>query len=225
MKRKTAIYLGWSDVPVSAEVNKILRKTFDIRYSRHCGPGEKVDQGTLADLEVDFLFSFGPVIASRRLLDSLSVAAINFHTAPPRWPGRGSVSFALFEGDREFGVTAHLMTENIDAGPILRVLRFPIRRDDSVETLHSRTLAQIPRLVETVVDNLAKNDWRVVPSREKWARKALRRKDLLDLMQIHATDSAAVAARKIRACAHPRKPGPYVVKHGRRFWYLENRVS
>ena len=153
-------------------------------------------------------------------MNSLRVGAINFHTAPPRWPGRGSCSFALLAGDKSFGVTAHLMTEEIDSGPILHVLRFRIEVSDTAETLNRKALEYIPKLVLEVVSNLQANNWTPVPSGEVWERKALRQKDLEKVMHINDNDSEEAVIAKIRAFSHSKKPGPYVIKYGRKFWYL-----
>lgn len=88
---------------------------------------------------VDFLISFlNPVIVPKTTLHTVRIAAVNIHPAPPEWPGVGCVSYALFRGDREFGVTAHVMTEDVDAGPIIRVIRFPVLEFDDNESLSLR---------------------------------------------------------------------------------------
>lgn len=219
---KTAIYLGWREAPASEEVLTLLKEDFEVRYAQHCSFHEAVDQERLVSLQADFLFNFGPVIIQEKLLKSCGIAPINFHTAPPDWPGRGSCSFALYHGDRDFGVTAHIMDKALDSGPILKVLRFPIELHDTVESLHEKTLQKIPELVKELIADLKRHEWKPLPVSETWAKKALRQKDLMQLMEIHEDDSAGEIARKIRAFAHSSKPGPYVVKNGLRFWYLKN---
>jgi methionyl-tRNA formyltransferase len=221
-KKKTAIYFGWATSDISRQVLEILSKDFKIVFSHHCAFEDRLDQEKLTKLSADFLFSFGPLIVRKPLLESISLASINLHTAPPRWPGRGSVSFALFHGDKEFGVTAHLMNEEVDSGPILRVLRFPILKNDSVETIHEKTLRKIPELTQRIVDDLKKNDWKIILSHESWKRKATRQRDLLELMQIKDDDSDLMIARKVRAFAHSKKPGPYFVKGNYKFWFFKN---
>lgn len=225
MVKKSGIYLGWAQTPVSAEVLTVLQDSLDIRYSRHCRFGESLDQAALAQRRVDLLCSFGPVLVSQALLDSVGIAAINFHTGPPRWPGRGSCSFALLAGDTDFGVTAHVMTAQPDSGPIMRVHRFPIAPDETAETLHAKTLHAIPELVRAVMEDLVRSEWHVRASGETWERRALRQRDLMDAMRIEDDDSETMVQRKIRAFAHSKKPGPYMVRHGYRFWYVHQADS
>lgn len=59
------------------------------------------------------------------LLDTLK-AAYNFHGAPPEFPGRDPHHWAIHRDAAEYGATLHVMTEKVDAGPILRVCRFPM---------------------------------------------------------------------------------------------------
>lgn len=221
--RKTAVYLGWKGERVSSQLLGILGESFELLFSGEYGFGDAPDQEKLALLKPDFLFSFGPVIVKRRLLEAVKSAAVNFHTAPPRWPGRGSCSFALYEGDREFGVTAHLMTETVDAGPILRVLTFPVRREDTCETLHRRALECIPVLARETIEDLKKNGWKAMPGKLRWERPALRFRDMARLMEITGEDSEDMVNRKIRAFAHSEKPGPYLKRAGHTFWYLAGK--
>ncbi|MCM8811684.1 MAG: hypothetical protein NC910_01360 [Candidatus Omnitrophica bacterium] len=222
-KGNRALYLGWAENPASEAVLTVLKKRFKVVYAGHFRFGEGPDQRKLAAMKADYLFTFGPVLVKERLIRSIQKAAVNFHTGPPEWPGRGSCSFALLHGDKQFGVTAHLLTKEIDAGPILMVRRFPIHLDDIAETLHARTLREIPRLARAVADRLKNSGGQLVPSREWWARKALRMKDMLVAMKIGESDSREIFERKIRAFSYSGKLGPYLVRHGRTFWYMHGK--
>lgn len=222
MSKPSAAFFGWKNSPVAAEVEEILRANFDIKFSEHFSFGDTANQDEIAKLQVAFVFSFGPLILRKQLLDSASVGPINFHTAPPCWPGRGSCSYALLNNDKEFGVTAHIMNEKVDAGPILKVLRFAIEEDDDAETLHFKTLSSIPHLVRGLIDDLKANNMVPIPSGEQWERKALKQKELMPLMRINEEDREETVARKIRAFSHSQKPGPYIEKYGVKFWYLKS---
>lgn len=225
MARADAAYLGWADSPASNEVEQILGASFTLVFTDHFSFGDRFDENAVAPLGVDYLFSFGPTIVRTPLLSRVRRAAINFHTGPPRWPGRGSVSFALLDDDRDFGVTAHLMTETVDAGPILKVIRFPIEMTDTVEALDARAKEAIPRLVEAVVSDLEHGGGAAVPSGERWERPAMTRRDLIAAMRIDDADGPDVVQRKIRAFAHPTRPGPYVERGGVRFWYAADATE
>jgi len=62
---------------------------------------------------------------------------INFHPAPlPDYKGRAGYNTAILDKRNQYGVSAHIIdSEKLDAGPIIRVDRFPI--DPEQENAHS----------------------------------------------------------------------------------------
>jgi methionyl-tRNA formyltransferase len=96
------------------------------------------------------------VVVSPRVLDQVGFGAYNFHPGSPRFPGWGCAHFAIHEGASEFGATAHVMLEKVDAGPIVGVELFdvpPSARASDLEALAYVSLAQMfrrlaPALVE-----------------------------------------------------------------------------
>lgn len=181
------------------------------------GAGPVPNVRALAAGEVDFLFSFlNPAILPPAALTVARRAAINFHPAPPRWPGVGCVSYALYHGDAEFGVTAHLMTETVDAGRIIRVLRFPVVPDDDNESLSRRAQDQALVLFYDVLTEIATTG---EPPRceERWRGPARTRAEFRSWMTVSVTDPADEIRRKVRAVAHPRWPGPLLEAAGYTF--------
>lgn len=69
------------------------------------------------------------------VLSLIGHGAFNFHPGPPDYPGWAPVHFALYDQARQFGVTLHVMTEKVDAGPILDVDLFPIAPRATVASL------------------------------------------------------------------------------------------
>lgn len=80
-----------------------------------------------ANLSRTRLIAFGTdVVVSEELLSRLGFGAYNFHPGPPDYPGWAPASFAVYDGARSFGATAHVMTAKVDAGPIVGVRLFPV---------------------------------------------------------------------------------------------------
>ncbi len=68
---------------------------------------------------------------------------LNIHPSLlPRYPGLETHARALAAGDREAGATVHLVTAELDSGPILAQARVPVRPGDTAETLGLRVLAE-----------------------------------------------------------------------------------
>jgi methionyl-tRNA formyltransferase len=64
------------------------------------------------------------------------LGAFNLHPGPlPRYAGRNPVSWAIFRGEREYGVTIHRMDSGIDTGPVVYQSFFPITAADTALSL------------------------------------------------------------------------------------------
>jgi methionyl-tRNA formyltransferase len=96
-----------------------------------------------------------PEIVSSSTLDRLGYGALNFHPGPPGYPGWAPAHFALYERATEFGATAHVMVERVDAGPIVDVARFPIPAGISVPGLEGLAYAHLAQLFWRMAKSLA----------------------------------------------------------------------
>jgi methionyl-tRNA formyltransferase len=87
-----------------------------------------------------------PEIVPASILVRLGYGAFNFHPGPPAYPGWAPSHFALYDQATEFGATAHVMVEQVDAGPIIDVELFPIPPDISVLGLEGLAYAHLALL-------------------------------------------------------------------------------
>jgi amino acid adenylation domain-containing protein len=111
----------------------------------------------LAPLRFDYLFS----IANLRMLpdDVLALPArlpVNFHDGPlPRHAGLFATSWAILDGDKQHGVTWHVMTAEADTGDVLKQRPVPV---DPAATVHDLDIACFDAGIESfgeLVDELA----------------------------------------------------------------------
>ena len=82
---------------------------------------------------------YSDVVVPQRYLDAMSLEPVNIHPAPPEYPGRRALDFAMRDRVNAYGVTAHIMTLPVDSGPILSVQRFPITPGMTEEALRYLT--------------------------------------------------------------------------------------
>ena len=96
-----------------------------------------------------------PEIVPASILVRLGYGAFNFHPGPPAYPGWAPSHFALYDQATEFGATAHVMVEQVDAGPIIDVELFPIPPDISVLGLEGLAYAHLALLFWRLANSLA----------------------------------------------------------------------
>jgi len=82
---------------------------------------------------------------------------VNIHPSLlPKYPGLATHRRALEAGDAEAGCTVHLVTNDLDDGPILGQAKVPILPGDDEASLEKRVLAEEHRLYPTALAKLVK---------------------------------------------------------------------
>jgi phosphoribosylglycinamide formyltransferase-1 len=96
------------------------------------------------------------------LIDAFPGAILNIHPSLlPAFPGVDAQRQALQHGVRISGVTVHLVTPELDAGPIVVQRSVPVRHDDTVETLSARILVEEHRAYPEAVQIVLDGGWRI----------------------------------------------------------------
>lgn len=109
----------------------------------------------LRDAGADLLLNVHSLhVVHPEVLRAPRIGCFNLHPGPlPRYAGLDTVSWALFRGETDYGVTLHEMAERIDAGGVAYRDDFPVAPDDTALTLYGRCirrgLALVDRLLET----------------------------------------------------------------------------
>jgi len=105
---------------------------------------------------VDWLFSISNLaILSQDVLALARRGAINFHDGPlPQRGGLNTPAWALLEGERRHGVTWHLMTGAVDAGPLLAAEPIAVEEGESAFSLNTRCFEAGLRSFARIVDDL-----------------------------------------------------------------------
>jgi phosphoribosylglycinamide formyltransferase-1 len=86
------------------------------------------------------------------LLDAFPHAILNVHPSLlPAFPGMDAQRQALEYGVKITGATVHLVTPELDGGPIVIQAAVPVRDDDTVETLSARILIEEHRIYPEAV--------------------------------------------------------------------------
>ncbi len=94
------------------------------------------------------------------LLDAFPNAILNIHPSLlPAFPGVDAQQQALDHGVRMTGATVHLVTRELDGGPIVLQAAVPVEEEDSVGMLASRILVEEHRLYPEAVSIVLEGNW------------------------------------------------------------------
>ena len=95
-----------------------------------------------------------------RLLDAFPNAILNIHPSLlPAFPGVNAQGQALDHGVRVSGATVHLVTTDLDGGPIVAQAAVPVFDDDTVATLSERILREEHRIYPEAVRQILDGSW------------------------------------------------------------------
>lgn len=88
---------------------------------------------------------------------------LNIHPSLlPKYKGLNTHQRAIDAGDNKAGCSVHLVTPELDAGPVLGQTEVPIFPDDTAETLAKRILVEEHRLYPNVLGDFVKNGGKAV---------------------------------------------------------------
>ena len=115
------------------------------------------DRGVTVVCLAGFMRLVGP-----RLLDAFPNAILNIHPSLlPAFPGVDAQRQAMEHGVKVSGATVHLVTGELDGGPIVLQSSVPVRDDDTVETLSARILIEEHRIYPEAVRLVLERSWRL----------------------------------------------------------------
>lgn len=153
----------------------------------------------LRDIAPDLLLvgGFG-VILKRPLLELPRIGCVNMHSSLlPRHRGPNPFQAVVLAGERESGVTFHVMNEGIDTGDILAQFPFPVAENATARDVYESACATAAREVIGVMDCIDADGLKGEPQNPADATydKRLTEADTW----IRWTDSAAAIDRLARA--------------------------
>ncbi|WP_103334282.1 MupA/Atu3671 family FMN-dependent luciferase-like monooxygenase [Pseudotabrizicola formosa] len=171
-------------------------------------PGAGLDQ-RLAGLTCDWLLSVANLSLVPAAVRAMATqGAVNFHDGPlPRYAGLNAPVWALLAGERQHGITWHLMTDGVDQGDILEQRLFDLHPAETALTLNSRCfeagLDSFPALMAQLETGL-----RPVPQ-DFTQRQVFARADRPAAFgHLDFSHPAEAVARRVRALDHGRSWNP-----------------
>ncbi|PLZ98889.1 phosphoribosylglycinamide formyltransferase [Fischerella thermalis CCMEE 5268] len=113
---------------------------------------------TLRQYDVDWVIMAGWMrLVTEVLIDAFTNKIINIHPSLlPSFKGSRAVEQALASGVKITGCTVHLVSLEMDSGPILMQAAVPVLQGDTPETLHARIQVQEHRILPQAIALAAK---------------------------------------------------------------------
>lgn len=99
-------------------------------------------------------------LLSPAFLDAFPNAILNIHPSLlPAFPGVDAAAQALAHGVKVAGATVHLVTGELDGGPIVLQACVPVKDDDTPDTLAARILVEEHRIYPEAVRLMLTGRW------------------------------------------------------------------
>lgn len=175
----------------------------------------------------DLVFDLGiSILYWRKFKDEFlsvpTMGIINFHPAPlPDYKGTGGYNFAILDGCSNWGVSAHYVDEEIDAGPIIKVLRFGIDKEqETCVSLEKKSKEKLEELVMHVITKLLiyKEE---LPRQSNVGGRYITRQEMEQAKKIKLGDDIE---RKVRAFWFPPYEGAYIEIDGQHFTLVSRGI-
>ncbi len=141
---------------IEAEI--VERTDFSKSFDRVAYTKEVVAALERHEVDLVAIAGFGTIL-SEPFVEAFGARALNTHPALlPAFKGWHAVRDALAAGVKVTGCTVHLVTEEVDSGPILAQEAVPVLDGDTEEILHERIKQVERRLYLDVIESLVAAD-------------------------------------------------------------------
>lgn len=134
------------------------------------------------------------------ITENPNFTVINFHNALlPEYPGRNAPSWAIFENEKETGITWHYVTRQVDAGDIIIRKKCEITPDIKAYELSEKLMRLayegFSEKFDEIIENCASVEKQVLPAK----RKIYKSTDIPGMGRFHLDDSPEYIYRLLRA--------------------------
>lgn len=157
------------------------------------------------------------VIVPAPLLARLTGPSYNFHPGPPAYPGKHPIAFALYDGTRRYGATAHEMTAAVDDGPIVGAAEFDLPPGAGYGWVKERAYEAVIRLFLLLAPRLAASPEPLPRVGLDWGARRCTQKAADALCTLQHDIDAAELERRLNAFGTADGLQLGMELHGRRF--------
>lgn len=122
-------------------------------------PRNERTESFLNEFKTDLIFSINYLfIVNQDILMHPEITAINFHgSLLPRYRGRTPHVWAIINGEKETGISAHIMEDGCDTGDIVLQEVVQIEANTTGDDILQRYKIIYPSMIEKIVDSIENN--------------------------------------------------------------------
>lgn len=158
---------------------------------------------------VDWLLSVANLSVIGPEVLALAPGAVNFHDGPlPQYAGLNAPVWAILNGEREHGISWHLIDGGVDEGDVLESLSFDIAPQDTALTLNTRCFEAAMESFPSVLAQLESGVLQRKPQDLSLRRLYLRDDRPAAMGRIDFSQSAESVVRLVQALDHGRYWNP-----------------
>jgi methionyl-tRNA formyltransferase len=215
MPREIVLLTGEREAPHLAGHLRVYAPMLAVR---HVADRAALDQAFVVAAPGRRLIAFTTnVVVPGRYLAACEHGGYNFHPGPPSYPGVYPESFAVWDGAKRFGATAHRMLKQVDAGPIVASEWFDVPANCG--RMHLATLAfeALVRLFGALAGPLANSDDPLSETGEAWSGPTRLRGAFEAMCRIEPGISEDEYRRRYRAFGEGPFQDMHMLVHGHRF--------
>lgn len=157
---------------------------------------------TMKAAGVDILLNVHSLYVIRgEILAAPRIGSFNMHPGPlPECAGLNAVSWALYEGKKEHGVTVHWMAPGIDTGAIAYEARFPLEDHDTALTLSAKCVKLGVPLIERLLETASTAPGEIPRSQQDLTRRRYRGREIPQGGRLEWSRMAREIINFVRAC-------------------------
>lgn len=219
--KKKILFIHKKKCKYSKKLTKFISKKIDF-LTVSTSNSKKEIYKLCKKTKYDYLILFrSHLIIDKKIIVTPKFGAINFHPSTPNYRGVGGVNYAILNGDKYFGSTAHYIDTKIDHGTIIDVKKFLIK-NWNLDKVYSQTLNSMYLQAKKIILNLDKIDKYINKSKnEKWSNRVYKRKDLNKLYLINLNLGKSKIEKQILA-TYSKNIKPYILINKVKFEIIKN---
>jgi len=151
-----------SPPPIKIEAEKLGIKIIQVKSNKEIFENIK-------DMDIDFfvVIAFG-MILNEKTLNLPKIAPINIHASIlPKYRGASPIQSALLNGDKETGVTIMRMVKEMDKGPIYKIEKIKIEKNDTYDSLSEKLGQKAGEIISSTLKSIKSGQLKETIQNEK----------------------------------------------------------